>query len=77
MLGPHQDQELVLEGGDVSPDLCRVELLVPLAKAVLGLLGDAWVGQDSLVWGFGRVVTLGDLRAVSVLLQEFSSRSTR
>ena len=40
MLGPHQRQELVLQGGDVSPDLGWVELLVPAAKAVLDLFRD-------------------------------------
>ena len=51
MLGPHQHQELVLQGGDVSSDLGRVELLVPAAKAVFDLLRDAFVGQDTLVGG--------------------------
>src|ERR1019366_3943636 len=60
VLGPDQHQELVLQRGDVSSDLCRVELLVLLTKAGLDLFRDAFVGQNTLVGGLGGVVALGD-----------------
>ena len=71
MLGPHQRQELVLQGGDVSSDLGWVELLVPAAKVVFDLFRDAFVGQDTPVGGLGCVVALGDLRPMAVFLDQF------
>jgi hypothetical protein len=69
--GLHQHQELVLQVGAVSSDLGRVELLVPAVKAVFDLLRDVFVCQDTLAGGLGRVVALGDLRAVAVFLDPF------
>jgi hypothetical protein len=69
--GLHQHQELVLQRGDVSSDLCQVELLVLLTKAGLDLFRSAFVGQDALVVGLGGVVAFGDLSAAAVLLEGF------
>jgi hypothetical protein len=70
MLGPDQGQRLVLQVGDVAPDLGSLELPVAAGEVVLDFVRDALVGQDPLLGGLGCVVPLGHRRAAAVLGEE-------
>jgi hypothetical protein len=67
VLGPDRPQQLVLQGQEVAADLCQIELVVLVGKGGLDLVGDGFVGQDTLVGRLCGVVAFGHLRAVAVL----------